>query len=99
MAGIPASGGKQGCRSFHVVLGRGEHWRITKKGAVPMNVHLARRPSYICSIQLMCILVFQLLHLHSAYLQRQAEQVDKAVSVVMVIELACREACEGFAVE
>lgn len=47
----------------------------------------------------MIILIFQLLHLHGADFQRQTEQVDKAVGIVVVVEFACCEAGERLAVQ
>ena len=45
-------------------------------------------------VLLVIILILQLLLFHSTYLQRQSEQVDEAVSVVVVVELSCSEACQ-----
>ena len=45
------------------------------------------------------LFVFVVCHHHSAYFQRQTEQVDETVSVFVVVQFACGEACHGFVVQ
>ena len=50
-----------------------------------------------------CLHLFALclcfLHFHSAHFERQAEQVDESVGVMVVVEITGGEACQGFTVE
>ena len=45
------------------------------------------------------LFVFVVCHHHSANFQRQTEQVDETVSVFVVVQFACCEACHGFVVQ
>ena len=44
-------------------------------------------------------LLLSLGHFHSTYFQRQSEQGDKAVSVVVVVEITGGKGSQGFAVQ
>ena len=63
---------------------------------------MARFPSFLLSFQpykislrfLFLIFFRQFLHLHCADLQRQTEQCDESVSIVVIIHISCSEACQ-----
>ena len=43
--------------------------------------------------------VIHFLHLHRTNLERQSEQINEPVRIMMVIQIAGREACKGFTVQ
>ncbi len=45
------------------------------------------------------LLSLNFLHLHCTNLQWQSEQIDKSVSIMMVIQITCSEACKRFTVQ
>ena len=45
------------------------------------------------------ILALEFCHLHGPYLERQSEQSDKALCIVVVVEFACSEGGQGLTVE
>ena len=53
----------------------------------------------VCFRVVLFLVVFFFHQLHGTHFQRQSEQIDESVRIVVVVEITGCEACEGFAVQ